>query len=260
MAVPPVGGTCRSAHGGVGRGPHDSAHPGPGRETAQGHAHGSGDNRCDGMQHTSAGGCLAFAGRTACPARGEAQNGRVRAGQRQVFTVGHGARPIGDFIGILRAASIDVLIDIRRFPGSRRHPHFGREPLAAALSVEAIAYRWQGDALGGRRSRRADSRHTALHNRAFAGYADHMDSPDFRSAVDALVERAATERQAIMCAETAWWHCHRMLVADALTLRGVQVVHLLAAGRWDIHRPHPTVRQGADRWPVYDVPDTIPGL
>ena len=177
-----------------------------------------------------------------------------------MFTVGHGARPIGDFIAVLQAASIAVLIDIRRFPGSRRHPHFGREALAAALGHEAIAYRWQGEALGGRRSRRADSRHTALHNQAFAGYADHMDSPEFRSAVDALIEQAASERQAIMCAETVWWRCHRMLVADALTLRGAQVVHLLAINRREVHRPHPTMRLGADGWPVYDVPDTIPGL
>jgi uncharacterized protein (DUF488 family) len=177
-----------------------------------------------------------------------------------VFTVGHGAKPLADFVAVLRAATVAELVDIRRFPGSRRHPHFGREPLAAALRHEGIAYRWNGEVLGGRRSQRADSRHTALRNRAFAGYADHMDSPELRSAVDSLVERAATDRQAIMCAETTWWHCHRMLVADALTMRGAQVVHLLAVGRPNVHRLSPTVRQGADGWPVYDVPDTIPGI
>ncbi|MFG2044622.1 DUF488 family protein [Dactylosporangium sp. NPDC048998] len=184
----------------------------------------------------------------------------MQAGKPRVLTVGHGARPIGDFIAVLSAAEVTELIDIRRFPVSRRHPHFAREPLAAALGSEAIAYRWQGDALGGRRSPRPDSRHTALRNRQFAGYADHMDTREFRSAVDALVERAAAERQAIMCAETAWWHCHRMLVADALTLRGAEVVHLITVGRSEVHRPHQTVRRGADGWPVYDVADTIPGI
>jgi hypothetical protein len=87
-----------------------------------------------------------------------------------------------------------------------------------------------------------------------------MDTPEFRYAIDALVERAAREELAIMCAETVWWQCHRMLVADALTLRGAQVVHLLTAGRSEAYRPHPTMRQGADGWPVYDVADTIPGI
>jgi uncharacterized protein (DUF488 family) len=87
-----------------------------------------------------------------------------------------------------------------------------------------------------------------------------MDSPEFRSGVDTLVERATAERQAMMCAETVWWHCHRMLVADALTLCGVTVVHLLAVGRSEVHRLHRTVRRGIDGWPVYDVPDTLPGL
>jgi uncharacterized protein (DUF488 family) len=177
-----------------------------------------------------------------------------------VCTVGHGARPIGELLSVLGWAGVTTLVDIRRFPGSRRHPQFGREALAAALAESAIRYEWQGEALGGRRSPSPRSRHTALHNQVFAGYADHMDSPEFREAVAALVERSATERLAIMCAETVWWHCHRMLVADALALRGAQVVHLLAVGRREAHRPHATVRRDADGWPVYDVPDTLPGL
>jgi uncharacterized protein (DUF488 family) len=177
-----------------------------------------------------------------------------------VFTVGHGARPIDAFVAVLRSADVTTLVDIRRYPGSRKHPQFGRDTLAAALGEQRIGYEWQGDTLGGRRSRRAGSRHPALHNAAFAGYADHMDTPEFRAAVDALVARAAAERLAIMCAETYWRHCHRMLVADALTLRGAKVVHLLDPGRREEHRLHPTVRRGADGWPVFDQPDTLPGF
>jgi uncharacterized protein (DUF488 family) len=87
-----------------------------------------------------------------------------------------------------------------------------------------------------------------------------MDDPAFRSAVDALVSRADVERIGVMCAETLWWQCHRMLVADALLLRGARVVHVLDVGRRESHRAHPTLRRGADGWPVYDVADTLPGL
>jgi hypothetical protein len=103
------------------------------------------------------------------------------------------------------------------------------------------------------------SRHTALRDAAFAGYADHMDTAGFRTALRELAGRAAAERIAVMCAETLWWRCHRMPIADALAMRGVAVTHLLDVGRREPYRPHPTVRRGDDGWPVYDVPDTLPG-
>ena len=178
-----------------------------------------------------------------------------------MFTVGHGARTAEAFLAVLRDAGVTTLADVRRFPGSRRHPQFGRAALAAALAEAGIGYEWQGEALGGRRSRRPGTRHTALHHAAFSGYADHMDTGEFRAAVDELVRRAGRgERLAVMCAETVWWHCHRMLIADALAMRGATVVHLLDVGRRQPYRPHPNVRQGDDGWPVYDVPDTLPGL
>lgn len=177
-----------------------------------------------------------------------------------MFTVGHGAREIGMFLAILREAGVTVLVDVRRYPSSRHHPQFNRPALATALAQAGIGYEWQGEKLGGRRSRVPGSRHTALRNEALAGYAEHMDTPEFRTGVVALAERARTERVAVMCAETLWWHCHRMLVADALTMRGVKVVHLRDLGRRETHRPHTTVRRGADGWPVYDAQDTLPGL
>jgi uncharacterized protein (DUF488 family) len=206
----------------------------------------------------------------------------------QVLTVGHGAQPAEALLGALRQARVAVLVDVRRYPGSRRHPQFGREALAGALAAAGIRYEWHGEALGGRRSRSPGSRHTALRQPGFAGYADHMDTVQFRAAVDSLVARTAgpaadqvagpldgpaadqvagppadlagTGRMAIMCAETVWWHCHRMLIADALVMRGARVVHLLGAGRRQDHRLHPTARLGDDGWPVYDVSDALPGL
>lgn len=179
----------------------------------------------------------------------------------RVWTVGHGARPAEALVAVVQEARIGVLVDVRRFPGSRRHPQFGRDALAARLTAAGVGYEWWGEALGGRRSRSPTTRHRALRQAAFAGYADHMDSDEFRSAVEALLSRATTgERLAVMCAETVWWHCHRMLIADALVLRGAAVTHLLEAGRHQEHRLHSAVRQGADGWPVYDVADPLPGL
>ncbi|MGH3728386.1 MAG: DUF488 family protein [Micromonosporaceae bacterium] len=180
-------------------------------------------------------------------------------GLNQVFTIGHGAREEAEFLGLLRAAEVEFLLDVRRFPGSRRHPQFGRDALAGSLAAAGVRYEWHGETLGGRRIRRPETRHTALRNASFAGYADHMDSEEFRRAVDDLVRRAESgERLAVMCAETLWWRCHRSFVADALVLRGVEVTHLLRPGEVQRHRTHPTLRRDADGWPVYDVPDTLP--
>lgn len=178
-----------------------------------------------------------------------------------IYTVGHGARSLDALVAVLREAGVSVLLDIRRYPGSRHHPQFGRRSLAAALEAAGIGYEWHGEALGGRRPHADPSRHTALRDPGLGGYADHMDSAEFRDAVKELVARAeGGERPAIMCAETQWQRCHRQLVADALEMHGVHVVHLLEVGRREQHRPHPTVRRGDDGWPIYDVPDTLPGL
>ncbi len=178
----------------------------------------------------------------------------------RICTVGHGARPIASFLTILVQAGVDTLVDVRRFPGSRRHPQFGRDRLEAAVCDAGLRYTWQGETLGGRRRGRPDTRHTALRNPAFAAYADHMDTPAFRAAVDDLIASAATRLPAVLCAETLWWHCHRMLVADALVLRGTVVEHLVDAGVRQPHRLTTGLRRGADGWPVYDAQETLPGL
>jgi uncharacterized protein (DUF488 family) len=147
---------------------------------------------------------------------------------KPVFTVGHGARSLEDFVDILSGAGVEVLVDIRRYPGSRRHPHFARESLAAFLPQQGIGYEWWGDAMGGRRSAAETSleRHGAWDNEAFRAYASYMDGSEFQEALQRLMEVSEGREAAIMCAESLWWRCHRRLVADALVARGRPVLHL----------------------------------
>jgi len=154
-----------------------------------------------------------------------------------IFTVGHSTRPQDALIAILKEAGVELLVDVRRFPGSRRHPQFGQEALRAGLGVAGIDYRHEPD-LGGRREPRPDSPNTAWRVAAFRGYADHMASRDFQSALERLVAPPRIPT-AVMCAEALPWKCHRQLIADALVARGVEVVHLLGPGQRQTHMLHP---------------------
>jgi uncharacterized protein (DUF488 family) len=169
----------------------------------------------------------------------------------RILTVGHGTRPIDAFLALLGAAGVRVLVDVRRFPGSRRNPQYAREALRAALEEAGIAYVWMGEELGGFRSPVPGSRHTALAQRAFAGYADHMDTPAFRRGLERLIALARERPVAVMCAETLWWRCHRRMLADALLAAGCEVLHLLEGGPQP-HALHPNARIEDGR-PVYDV-------
>lgn len=172
-----------------------------------------------------------------------------------VFTVGHGARPAGDLVATLQAASIERVVDVRRFPGSRSYPQFRGEALARALAEAGIAYTWRGEALGGRRRRGpGPSRHFAWRVAAFQAYAEHMDSPECRSAILELESLARGETLALLCSETLWWRCHRRLLADALVLHGFRVVHLFSRTQQAPHPLNPSMRRGDDGWPVYDLP------
>jgi uncharacterized protein (DUF488 family) len=146
-----------------------------------------------------------------------------------------------------------VVVDVRRFPGSRRHPHLAREELERTLPALGVGYRWEGETLGGRRRRTDSSRHPGWRNPAFQAYADWMDTNDFRDALVHLELEADQRRVAVMCSETLWWRCHRRLIADALVARGGRVLHLLDATHVQEHALPPTARVGADGWPVYDV-------
>ena len=133
---------------------------------------------------------------------------------------------------------IRVLVDVRRYPASRRHPQFGREALAASLAGAGIEYVHEPD-LGGRRAARPDSQHTAWRVEAFRGYADHMETPEFAAALDRLMGRAAETPTTILCAEAVPWRCHRRLISDALVARGVEVLHILGPGHAGAHELDP---------------------
>jgi uncharacterized protein (DUF488 family) len=151
-----------------------------------------------------------------------------------VFTIGHSTQPIETFLAALNAHDVQVLFDVRRFPGSRRHPQFGRERLSASLSALGIEYRHVPD-LGGRRQPRPHSRNTAWKNASFRGYADHMETSEFRLAIAHLLSEAATRRVALMCAEQAWSHCHRGLIADYVKAMGHDVVHIVSETKHEAH-------------------------
>jgi uncharacterized protein (DUF488 family) len=167
-----------------------------------------------------------------------------------VYTVGHSTLAVGDLVDLLARNGVAGVADVRRHPGSRRHPQFAREALAAALERAGITYRWL-PALGGRRPARADSPHVAWRNRAFRGYADHMDQPEFRQALEDLVRIAAERPTAVLCAEAVPWRCHRQLVADALVAAGHEVRHLLGSQPPAAHRLTPFARRVGDRL-LYD--------
>jgi uncharacterized protein (DUF488 family) len=151
-----------------------------------------------------------------------------------VFTIGHSTRSAEEFIELLKEHGVGLLIDVRRFPMSRRYPHFNKDELAAALSNSQIDYLHE-EVLGGRRAPNENSRNTAWRNAQFRGYADHMDTPEYRLAVDRIAERAKTNTQAVMCAEAVPWRCHRNLLADALVARGIEVKHILQPGKANAH-------------------------
>jgi uncharacterized protein (DUF488 family) len=166
-------------------------------------------------------------------------------------TVGHGTLPEDDFAALVSDAGIGLVVDVRSFPASRRHPQFRREAMQQWLPDAGVAYRWE-PRLGGRRRPRPDSPHGALRVSAFRGYADHMETEVFSDAVDELLAEAGTRPAAVMCAESVWWRCHRRLLADtAVLLRGAVVEHLFHDGRLDPHRPTPEARVDGRRL-VYD--------
>ena len=170
-----------------------------------------------------------------------------------LYTIGHGTRSAEELIVVLREAGVDGVIDVRRFPGSRRHPHFAREALERSLPSAGVGYEWW-ETLGGRRSSKGgSSRHSALRVVAFRGYADHMDTNEFRASLARLEAAARSRRLAIMCAETLWWRCHRRMIADALTLDGIEVVHLVGQGTSRPHVLHEAARADDAGRPTYDV-------
>ena len=172
-----------------------------------------------------------------------------------VLTIGHSTRSIGELLSLLTENGVELLVDVRRYPGSRRFPQFSRDALAASLAGAGIEYMHE-PRLGGRRTARPDSPHTAWRVEAFRGYADYMESSEFAAALEGLIALSRTRTVAILCAEAVPWRCHRRLISDALEARGIEVRHILGRGRTDRHEIDPNARvlEGGRRL-VYSGPE-----
>jgi uncharacterized protein (DUF488 family) len=155
----------------------------------------------------------------------------------RIWTVGHSTRSAEEFLSLVRSHDIDRIADVRAFPNSRRHPHFGRERLHSFLTNEGIDYR-HFPALGGLRKPRPESNNGAWKNQSFRGYADYMQTGEFAEAIGGLLDWGNGHRVAVMCAEAVWWQCHRMLIADALLVRDVEVLHIMSAARCPSAQAH----------------------
>jgi uncharacterized protein (DUF488 family) len=163
-----------------------------------------------------------------------------------VFTIGHSTHTADAFVALLQQHAVRQIADVRTVPRSRRHPHFAADALARTLEREGVVY-CHFPALGGLRRPRPDSIHTAWTHPSFRGYADHMDSSEFGAALEGLMSYSSVAATAVMCAEALWWQCHRRLIADALTVRRVEVVHILASGKTQSHEITPFARILGDR-------------
>lgn len=161
-----------------------------------------------------------------------------------LWTIGHSTHTIGELLDILGAHGITRIADVRRFPGSRAHPHFNPDALGASLAEGGIAYT-QMPQLGGRRKPRPDSPHTAWRNESFRGYADYMDTPEFAAAAEELAALARTDSVAAMCAEGVWWRCHRSMIADYFKANGWPVLHIMGRGEAKEH-PYTAVAKVED--------------
>ena len=176
-------------------------------------------------------------------------------------TFGHGTATQAELFERLRGAGIQLVVDVRIAPGSRRHPHVGRDALAEWLPDSGVSYRWE-KRLGGFRKLAPDSPDTALRNESFRAYAGHMRTPDFADAIDTLLTGATASAAAVMCSESVWWRCHRRMIADFLVLaREVEVQHLMPDGRLTTHVPTDGVRRRDDGLLVYDAgASALPGV
>src|SRR5262249_52476750 len=158
-----------------------------------------------------------------------------------VLTIGHSNHALERFLALLAQHEAEALVDIRRFPGSRKHPHFHRDNLAAAVPKSGVEYHWL-EALGGRRPKQRDeSPNRGLENEGVGNYPDYMRTGECRDGVERLLEVARQKRTAIICAEGLFWRCHRRLVSDFLVANGVTVQHILPSG--DLRAP--TLTPGA---------------
>ncbi|MGH8747902.1 MAG: DUF488 family protein [Burkholderiales bacterium] len=168
-----------------------------------------------------------------------------------MFTIGHSTRSLDELIELLKLHGVTCVLDVRTIPRSRTNPQFNQDTLPRPLKAAGIGYR-QLPGLGGLRRARPDSPNMGWHNASFRGFADYMQTAEFAAALEALVERANGNRVALMCAEAVPWRCHRSLIADALSVRGIAVEHIIGRARAQPHTltPWASVKGPAIVYPI----------
>ena len=154
--------------------------------------------------------------------------------QKLIWTIGHSTRTLEHFIAMLQSFSIEMLVDVRSFPGSRRYPDFNKENLEISLPEKDIQYTHL-KLLGGRRPVKKDSKNTGWRHPAFRGYADYMETDEFKKGIEELEQIAIKQKTVYMCSEAVWWRCHRSMVSDYLKLQGWAVYHIMETGKATAH-------------------------
>jgi len=155
-----------------------------------------------------------------------------------ILTVGHSTRTLAEFIAMLRAHAVTAVVDVRTVPRSRHNPQFNKDSLSDSLSKAGLGYIHM-PGLGGLRHAKSDSPNGGWRNASFRGYADYMQTPEFEESLDRLIELAKKDRIAIMCAEAVPWRCHRSLIGDALTVRGIRTEDIMSLTRRQVHKLTP---------------------
>jgi uncharacterized protein (DUF488 family) len=173
-----------------------------------------------------------------------------------IFTIGHSTRRPEELLSLLLASGVRRLVDVRRYPGSRRYPHFGQAALQQSLAEHGISYVHE-PALGGRRAPAPDSVNRAWRSASFRGYADYMATAEFLHALRRTLAGADADPTALMCAEAVPWRCHRQLIADAIVARGVEVRHIIGPTPPAVHVLNPAARVGAQQVLTYPDADTL---
>ena len=154
--------------------------------------------------------------------------------EKTIYTIGHSTRKLDEFISLLQIVSIEMLADVRSYPGSRRYPHFNKENLAKELPLKNILYT-HIPGLGGRRKSFLQSKNTTWKNEAFRGYADYMETDEFKKGIEELENIGCSYQTAFMCSEAVWWRCHRSMIADYLKAEGWKVLHILSDKKVEEH-------------------------
>jgi uncharacterized protein (DUF488 family) len=157
---------------------------------------------------------------------------------RIVLTIGHSTRPLDEFIALLKAHAVTLVVDVRTIPCSRHNPQFNEDSLPDSLKKAGIGYIYV-PGLGGLRHAKRDSVNAGWRNASFRGYADYMQTPEFRKQIEELIELAKEHRIALMCAEAVPWRCHRSLIGDALTIRGIRTEDIMNLKQRRLHRLTP---------------------